>query len=395
MQSDSAPNGCFSDMSDRLPFQDLARSAHAAKRETVIACMPGLSTGNPYLQLFARGLASHGVKFVSLQGLDEALAIGPHLPANIVHIHWPENLWGYGENASRAALTSLRAWARTIRREHVKWRQVRKFIDWLAQQKQNGKQVWLTVHNIDRHEGTSLVDRYGFRRLNELVDLHIFHSQHAVEDYRRNVAAPKSHVVMFHGNYDGIFPAPGDRAAVRERLAIPHDATVFAVVGQLRENKGLAEVIRTFERLGPGMVCILAGKPRGGRRLRDLLSHARACRNVIVIDRELADQEYVDIVSAADGVMLPYKAITGSGALMCALTLGRGVIATRLPYFEEMLHDSGEASVLVSDDAEADLQRGIAEFLTVPYQIRGAAARRLANRYAWSRVIEPVAAQLE
>ena len=55
------------------------------------------------------------------------------------------------------------------------------------------------------------------------------------------------------------------------------------------------------------------------------------------VPRVLTNAEFSDAVAASDAVLLPYHAVTGSGVLFAAWTLGAGVIASDLPFFREML----------------------------------------------------------
>jgi alpha-1,6-mannosyltransferase len=112
----------------------------------------------------------------------------------------------------------------------------------------------------------------------------------------------------------------------------------------------------------------------------------------VVIARPLADQEFADLTAASDAVLLPYRAITGSSALLAAVGLGRGVVASKLPYFEEILADEPDAGVMVPGWDAAAWADGILRLLARPPDVRTAAALRLANRCSWDRCVEPLAA---
>jgi glycosyltransferase involved in cell wall biosynthesis len=99
-------------------------------------------------------------------------------------------------------------------------------------------------------------------------------------------------------------------------------------------------------------------------------------------------------MSASDAVLLPYRAVTGSAALLSALASGRGAIASDLAFFREILSDEPDAGVLVAGrDADTWAHR-IRDYLAVPAAVRGAAALRLADRYSWARCVEPLVAAL-
>ena len=111
----------------------------------------------------------------------------------------------------------------------------------------------------------------------------------------------------------------------------------------------------------------------------------------VVIDRELTDQEFADLTAASDAVLLPYRAITGSGALLAALGLGRGVVTSDLPYFREILADEPDAGMVVSGWDTAAWANALLQYLERrPAAVRSRAALRLAARYRWDRCVEPL-----
>ena len=109
----------------------------------------------------------------------------------------------------------------------------------------------------------------------------------------------------------------------------------------------------------------------------------------VVIDRELTDQEFADLTAASDAVLLPYRAITGSGALLAALGLGRGVVTADLPYFREILAGEPDAGMVVSGRDTVTWANALLEYLQRPAAVRSRAALRLAARYSgtgvWNR----------
>ena len=63
----------------------------------------------------------------------------------------------------------------------------------------------------------------------------------------------------------------------------------------------------------------------------------------------LSDVEYAEAILACDAVLLPYRDITSSEALLSAWTVGRPVITTRLSYFEEYLQYTTPARLILVD----------------------------------------------
>ena len=83
-----------------------------------------------------------------------------------------------------------------------------------------------------------------------------------------------------------------------------------------------------------------------------------------------------------------------SGALMAAATLGRGVVASDLPHFCEMLSGHADAGRLFAPADVASLATPVREYLTIPRSRRLDAARSLADECAWGKVVEPVGSAL-
>jgi glycosyltransferase involved in cell wall biosynthesis len=105
----------------------------------------------------------------------------------------------------------------------------------------------------------------------------------------------------------------------------------------------------------------------------------------------ISDQHLSNFLNASDAVLLPYRRITGSAALSTALSAARGVVVADLPYFREVLGPEPDAAAFFRPGCASDLASAIASFLSVPVEIRNAAASRLAARYDWPTVVEPVA----
>jgi glycosyltransferase involved in cell wall biosynthesis len=194
---------------------------------------------------------------------------------------------------------------------------------------------------------------------------------------------------MPHGNYDGAYPRPSGHAALYDRYGLPTNTPLVGLFGQIRRYKGLDTALDAIERLGERAHLVVAG--RAGGAMRAVLDRAAAMRSVTLIDRALPDQELVDLLSGLDLAWLPYHRITGSGALMLALTAGVPVVASDLPFFREVVDGNRTAARLVPRGDAGRLAQATTELLAVPRHERRAAARAVADRYAWSSCVQPLA----
>lgn len=89
-------------------------------------------------------------------------------------------------------------------------------------------------------------------------------------------------------------------------------------------------------------------------------------------------------------MVLPYLDITGSGALYAAWGLGRGVIASELPFFRETTSLEPDAGMLFRCGVSDSLADAIIEYLGIPAGRRTAAALRLTQQHSWEQCIQPV-----
>jgi glycosyltransferase involved in cell wall biosynthesis len=329
---------------------------------------------NRYLELFYRALVPHGVEMVPGFWLDRASLLKHAASLDVVHIQWcPEMLWAWGGRSARHRMHGLVGL----------WRDLR-----LAR-RLGVRLVW-TVHDIESHEGSGFLDRLGYRLLARAADLILAHSERVPgEVARRYGGDPAKTLVLPHGNYDGAFPAPGPRAATLAGLGLGEDRKVLVCCGGVRRYKGLEVAIDAMRRLGPAYQLVIAGYPLEAALGEELRQRCGDSDNVHLVFKRLTQQEVADLVHAADCVLLPYRRITGSGALLTTVTLGRGVVASDLPYFREMLAFEPEAGVLYPAGSPEALARGVEEYFSRRVEGRNAAARRLADRFPWEEAVRP------
>jgi glycosyltransferase involved in cell wall biosynthesis len=335
---------------------------------------------NRYLELFYRALGPHGVELVHDFRLDKGSLLKNRGAVDVIHVQWcPEQLWRWG---------GMGFW-KQLRGVAGLWRDLR-----LA--RRLGIRVVWTVHDIESHEGGRFADRWGYRALAHGVDLVIGHSTRVPgEVLRRYGGDPARMLVLPIGNYDGTFPAPGPKAATLAGLGLREGPKTLLCCGAVRQYKGFDVAIDALRRLGDGYQLILAGWALEAQLGEDLRDRCRGLNNVGLMLRRLTQQEIADLTHAADCVLLPYRRITGSAALLTSLTLERGVVASDLPFFRETLAGEPGAGVLCPvGDADA-LAQGAREFFSVPVERRHAAARRLADRFSWDEVILPFASWLK
>ena len=145
-----------------------------------------------------------------------------------------------------------------------------------------------------------------------------------------------------------------------------------------------------MEKLDGKVQFLCAGSPHSSYDLSELEKKFSALSGSVLVSRLITDQEFSDYAGVCDMLLLPYKKVTGSGALLASLTLGRGVVASDLPFFREILAQGSDAGRLVPLGDPIALATTICRYLQVSPETRESSARALADKYKWRDVVKPV-----
>ena len=331
------------------------------------------ATYNPYLFLFHTALTRNGVTFDGGVEINNDWLKERRGRLDAIILHWGIDHFWRGRGTSRLAV---------CRAMIGLWRYFR------AARRQGVRVVWV-VHDLQPHERWSASDRIGYRLLARASDVCLLHSEQSRLTFAARYPSAAGKTMVFPiGNYDGFYPPASSNP--RARFGLPTTSRILLCPGLLRPYKGYETAIDAMKYLSTEYTLVVAGPPSVPSYVDELRRRAGDRANIILLPKILDDQEYADIHAAADCVLLPYRKITGSSALMAAVTLGRGVVASQLPYFQEMLAQDPVAGVMHTPDDPAALAKAVQEFFTVPVEVRSLAARKLADRYPWDKCIEPL-----
>ena len=351
-----------------------------------IASFPDRTAGNPGLEMFYQGLAAHGIQLATRLVCEPRWLRRHAGTLDAIHLHWPEKIWR-GKTRGR-----LHQALRVVTFD--RYRAVLRFARGLEAARRLGlKRIW-TVHNIEPHDGADWLDRLGYRIAARNTDLLVCYSQAAAADVRAKYQPVGEVVGIAHGNYFGIYPAPRDRETVLREFGLDPRLPVVCCVGLIKRYKGLDVACQAVRGLGGAVQLAICGGPHSPADAAAVAEEMRGVPGVLVA-RALTDQEFSDIISASEAVLLPYRKITGSGSLLAAWTLARGVIASDLPLFREMLAPEPDAGETFEADDSGSLAAAIRRYLAKPAEARTGAALRAANYYSWDRTVEPLVRIME
>lgn len=198
-------------------------------------------------------------------------------------------------------------------------------------------------------------------------------------------------IVIHHGEYGALARAGGivDREAARRELGIGVDRPVALLFGQMREDKGVADLL-TAAAAVENLVVLLAGKDLGAlAAARPQIEAPGLAGRVIVREGFLTMEQAAPCFAAADAVVLPYRVASQSGVLLLAYGFHRAVVAYPVGGLAEAVID-GETGWLAAQPTPGALADALGSMAAAGWaecRRRGEAGARLAaEEYAWPAI---------
>ena len=102
------------------------------------------------------------------------------------------------------------------------------------------------------------------------------------------------------------------------------------------------------------------------------------------------DAELASLITASDAVILPYRHIYQSGALLLAMTYGKAIIASDLPGFRDYVTHEQEG-LLINPENSSDLCDAIQSLSSDAgrrLSMGGRARFRAVHTYGWSKIAD-------
>lgn len=337
------------------------------------------SEKSPYLKAFYRSLAPYGFKWCGEILPRWGWWRNPFADYDVFHINWPEYLW------------RSRFWG-------VGFLKTTLFFYKLIQAQKAHKTILLTLHNILPHDAqNTAIDIFLMIKLCRESDLVISHSQWAADEAIQKLKCdPGKIIIMPHGAdmTHERYPSPKPRAEVCRQYGFNEQDPIVGCMGSLRPYKGADVLLNAFKSEKKTQL-LVAGRPFPGFEKKTIA----ACGGTFgpttkVIFRELSGQEFSDLMNACSMIVLPYRDITGSGVLLTALSFGKPILASNLPYFREILNPEPKAFMVYESGDNEGLKKAIETMLAINLNEASQAALRLAERYRWEKVITNAAERL-
>jgi glycosyltransferase involved in cell wall biosynthesis len=258
-----------------------------------------------------------------------------------------------------------------------------------------GARIVQTLHAIEERSGRlQRTRRLQTILLGRLTARTIVHTQ--ADLVRLPASVRVRTVVIPHGEYGGLARTGGsvDRDAARAALGVPPQTHATLLFGQLRHDKGLADLVQAARRL-PELHLLIGGQDLGA--LADCAAELRASElrdRVTVREGFLEMSEAAELFAAADTVALPYRSASQSGVLLLAYGFHRPVVIYPAGGMVEAVIDGETGWICARPDVEALIET-LAQAIAAGAEEcarRGQAGAKLADeRFSWRAIAERTA----
>jgi D-inositol-3-phosphate glycosyltransferase len=289
--------------------------------------------------------------------------------------------WAPLRRAIKAGLypVEMVRWAASVTRAlpdivHVQW-SLLPFWDerLLARLQRRGARIVLTVHDVEPlpdSGGTSV----GSSRLYRQADALIVHSEYSRRRLLDEFHVPEEriHLVPLGGPGHYVLPMV-PRAAARAQLGLQGDAVYLLFFGLIKRHKGLdllLDALAEARRQSPNLRLLVAGEPM--QKWSQYASQIARLDLDDVVDLHLhfIPSDVLPVYfSAADLVVLPYRATFQSGVALAAYAYERPVLATSVGGLPELV-DEGKTGFLVPPDDVPALAGALVSAAADPKRLR-------------------------
>jgi len=336
-----------------------------------ICSFPPIIKANPYLKLFYSALLEHNYCYAGGLYVNDKWLISNKGLCDILHFHWPENIWRLRSPNRLGKLRGVVGFWRYLRLAH-----------------KLNKKIWWTLHNLEHHEGADFIDRLGYNVLAKNSDVIICHSNYAANIFKRQYNFEGKVVIMYHGTYEGVYPNPEPKEKTCLKVGLNPQKPIFSCLGMIRDYKGFDIALKAMKYFNDDIQLIIAGEIHPQSFFYNVFYSISDKKNIFLIPQFLSDQEFSNLMSISDAIVLPYRKITTSGLFLAAITFLKPIIAVEHPYFKEIVSDCKNAAFFFSPLREMELSGAIKRFLQTDREEVLSDLKELKKRFSWNNCIK-------
>ena len=328
--------------------------------------------GNPYLTQLDEHLSARGVKVAKFgRSVIPTLTGLARRRPDVLHLHWLDAF--FAASSVPVALGKLAL-----------------FIGGVLVLKLLGSRIVWTAHNLEDHEKRNPnLDRFCTRFVIRRADAIIAHCNAAkrtlVSEF--SLGSPDKVFVIPHGHYCEAYENGIRQSEARRALGIDEQRCVFLLLGQIRQYKGVLDLIEDFAVLGRDDVeLVIAGNVRSDELSEVIRRRVARHRHITYKPGFVADEQIQVYMNASDAVVFPYRDILTSGAVVLAMSFSRACIAPRIGCIEEVLDEAGAFLYDAKDENGLlnAMRRAIGR--RADLSAMGEHNRRLTAPWGWDRI---------
>jgi glycosyltransferase involved in cell wall biosynthesis len=202
----------------------------------------------------------------------------------------------------------------------------------------------------------------------------------------------KPSILTLHPLYDS-YSLPKSKSEARTNLHLPIDQKIILFFGFIRDYKGLdllLEAMSSPEIKDQNIKLVVAGEFYANREKYESMVSSLRIENQLYWHTDfIPDAKIADYFSAADALILPYKASTQSGVTQIAFYYDLPIIATNVGGIKEMVENNTHG--LIVDANAQSISKGILNFYANDNReiYRQNIARDKSN-YSWAAFVEAI-----
>lgn len=290
---------------------------------------PPKPTTNPYSIMLIEAIRSQP----DIELLDFSWRAALWRRYHVFHAHWPESLMG-GRRPMREVRQLL-------------------FLLLVIRLRVSRVAIVRTQHNVGMPSGLTMVEGWLLTRFERMTTLSIRLNTHT--------PLPKTmpDVVIPHGHYRDWYADFPRRPSVAGRIVY---------FGMIRRYKGVELLVRAFRSTrdlpldDSAFSLIVAGRPSGPEIAEELVRLTDGDSRIALRLGFLDPADLVGLATSAELIVLPYRLMHNSGAILTALSLGRPVLAPDSAVTRDLSREVGPGWITLfsGELTAADLVEGLA-----------------------------------
>lgn len=294
---------------------------------------------NQYVHLHTENLRDRGICVRWIKGISLLNLIWISSNGGVFHIHWSH----FHYFSSRGFLRSIASFLLAVR-----------FIIYLLIIKNvlEFKIVW-EMHNYLPHEDhRRWLDRLVLRFLLQIVDGIIGHCEltyELVSKYERKYK--KKMEIIPHPSFYGGMREKMSKDTALEYVNITGEPYVYLFFGKIRPYKGVDNLIESFRDLSGGnLILVIAGRFEKDWYRREIMELVGEDERIKIMPGWVSKCEMEYLFSLADCMVLPYREVLTSGAVLLGLEFCIPMVLPRMGCLEVQVPE--KCAVFYEDESE-------------------------------------------